>query len=83
MDNDNKNNNGRTDIKLLIAEIEKGLKDISSEKVLENKVNKISHVLSLIFTYSKEKSHVSYVTYLHLKNRIERLEKRGRYNQAA
>ena len=83
MDNDNKNNNGRDDLKLLFAEIEKCLRDISKETVLENKVHSLSYVMGLLFTLFKKKSHISYVTYLHLKKRIERLENRRRYNQVA
>ena len=79
---DNENNNGRDDIKLIIAEIEKALREIAKETNLETKVNKLSYVLGLLFIYQKRKSHVSYVTYLHLKKRIERLEKR-RYKPAA
>ena len=79
---DNGNNNGRDDIKLIIAEIEKALKEIAKEPKLENKVNKLSYVLGLLFTYQKKKSNVSYITYLHLKKRIEKLESRG-YKPAA
>ena len=79
---DNGNNNGRDDTKLIIAEIEKCLKDISKDPKLENKVNKISYILGLLFTFQKKKSNISYIIYLHLKKRIERLEMRG-YKPAA
>ena len=47
MDN---NNNGRDDLKLLFAEIEKCLRDISKETVLENKVHSLHYVMGLLFT---------------------------------
>ena len=82
MSNYNDENNGRVDdIKILFAEVDKCLKDVAKQPDCESKANKLSYTVSRFFTLFKKKSNVSYVTYLHLKKRIERLEKR--YDKAA
>ena len=78
MSNYNDENNGRDDdIKILFAEVDKCLKDVAKQPDCESKVNKLSYAVSRFFILFKKKSHISYVTYLHLKKRIERLEKAG------